>query len=839
MKYLGLSETEARERLKKFGFNELPASEHQGILQILLRVVQEPMLLLLLSCGFIYLLTGEVRDGLLLFTSAIVVVSITLYQEVRSTRALEALRNLSSPRALVVRDEKTRRIPGREVVPGDLIQISEGDRIPADAVLISSTHLSVDESLLTGESFSVTKIADESFLADATQVVSRNHRLFSGTLVVGGQGLAVVIATGLKTELGKIGRSIKAAPETATPLQNEVNRIIRAFGLLGIIFSIAIAMIYGITRGDWPKGILAGLASAMALLPEEFPVVMTVFMAMGAWRISRKNVLTRRVTAIEALGSISALCVDKTGTLTQNRMSVCEVLTPNENVELGKTKAIGPQVSELLKIAILACNENPFDPMEKAILVTTPLTSLDQKSENRRRVIQYPHSSGLMAMSCVWKIKEQAQLLVAAKGAPEAILELCHFGRKEKKEVLAQVQKFASRGLRILAVAQAEYPDNDLPEHQHEFEFRYLGLLALEDPIRPEVPAAIEECQNAGIRVIMLTGDYPETARSIAKQLRLPEDTVASGPDLSRIDDLKLQQIVRTTSVFARVTPEQKLRIVTTLKAIGERVAMTGDGVNDAPSLKWADIGVAMGGRGTDVAREAASIVLLDDNFTSMVSAIRLGRRIYDNLQKAVFFILAIHIPIAGLAMLPVLLGWPLLLLPAHIVFLELIIDPACSLVYEAEEEESDVMKRKPRNTGTPLVRLKDLLITGAQGGVILILVLAVYGLMLREQHSVVEARTTAFLALILSNLGLILVNRAHRGSILGTLKKKNFAFEGVVVGTLVLLVLILSIEPIRLLFGFGLPHYADLGVAIGVGILSLITNNGIRWFSIQSNTGK
>jgi Ca2+-transporting ATPase len=829
----GLSSSKASELLKSVGFNELPSSERKSVLGILFRVLQEPMLLLLLACGLIYVLAGELRDGILLFVSALIVVGITLYQEVKSERALDALRDLSSPRALVVRDGVTRRISGREVVPGDLVQLAEGDRIPADAILISSTHFSVDESLLTGESFSVEKTPSAEFTLELESEQSVHSRLYSGTLVVGGQGFAVVTQTGPKTELGKIGKSLETASEPLTPLQKEINQIVRVFGLLGIAFSVSIAVIYGFTRGDWPKGILAGLAAAMSLLPEEFPVVMTIFLAMGAWRIARKQVLARRVAAIEALGSISTLCVDKTGTLTQNKMAVRIVRTANSVFDLTSSQNAPQDARELLSLAALACHETPFDPMEKAIIESFR----QQERESTRNTIPvgsylrlYPLSSGLMAMSCAWQNANDSSILIASKGAPEAILSLCHASREDTKLVLAQVQELASQGLRVLAVARATHSSaSTLPENQHDFYFSFVGLLSLEDPIRQDVPAAIRECQGAGIRVLMLTGDYPGTARSIAQKLGLP-DQVTDGQELSRTDDLRLQQIVRSTSVFARVTPEQKLRIVTALKLTGERVAMTGDGVNDAPSLKWADIGVAMGGRGTDVAREASAIVLLDDSFTSMVSAIRLGRRIYDNLQKAIFFILAIHVPIAGLTILPVILKLPLILLPVHIVFLELIIDPACSLIYEAEKEEADIMIRKPRKAKARIVQPRDLLATIAQGTVILGLVLAIYTELLHYGHPVEQARAGAFLTLIFSNLSLILVNRARSTSIIDTLKSQNRAFVGVSLGTIALLSAVYCLPHLRLLFGFAPLHFPDLGIAIAAGFSTLFLTNLIRW---------
>ncbi len=827
----GLSSARVAELLKSVGYNELPSSGRKSVLGILLRVLQEPMLLLLLACGFIYVLTGEARDGTLLFASALIVIGITLYQEVKSERALDALRDLSSPRALVVRDGVSRRIPGRDVVPGDLIRISEGDRVPADAVLIASTHLSVDESLLTGESFSVEKLPSSNFSTDSTTEPLIQSRLYSGTLVVSGQGDAVVTRTGLRTEFGKIGQSLEAAPESTTPLQKEVNRIVRIFGLLGIAFSVSIAVVYGMTRGNWLQGILAGLAAAMSLLPEEFPVVMTIFLAMGAWRIARRQVLARRVAAIEMLGSVSALCVDKTGTLTQNQMTVRTVHAGDGVFDLRSSGAIPQEAGEVLDLAALASHETPFDPMEKAILHSRQSRQnpeIGSREETASRLRLYPLSSGLMAMSGAWRTS--SDILVASKGAPEAILNLCHSSREETQKVLAHVHELAAQGLRVLAVARASYPrEKPLPENQHDFHFSFVGLLTLEDPIRPDVPAAIRECRDAGIRVLMLTGDYPETARSIARSLGLP-DQVVSGRELSHMADLRLRQVVRTVSVFARVTPEQKLRIVTALKASGERVAMTGDGVNDAPSLKWADIGVAMGGRGTDVAREASDIVLLDDRFESMVAAIRLGRRIYDNLQKAILFILAIHVPIAGLTMLPVILKLPLFLLPIHIVFLELIIDPACSLIYEVEAEEPDIMTRKPRKADAPILQGRDLTSTLVQGAVILGLVLGIYMGLLHYGHPAAQARTGAFLTLILSNVSLILVNRARNKGVIDALRSRNRAFVGISVGSIVLLAAVYGLPPLRLLFGFATLHLPDLGIAIAAGLFSLVLTSGIRW---------
>ncbi|MBU6376058.1 MAG: cation-translocating P-type ATPase [Bdellovibrionales bacterium] len=826
--FQGLTEAQAAERLASFGYNDLPKSRRSRTLGVLWRVLQEPMLLLLLCCGSIYLFWGEFRDGVPLFASAILIVGITLFQEVRSERALDALRNLTSPRALVIRNGLSRRIPGREVVPGDLLQLSEGDRVPADAELISSLPIAVDESLLTGECFSVLKAGTE----DSNRV-----QLYSGTLVVSGEGVARVTKTGPHTQLGKIGSSLDLAPEFTTPLQKEIQRIVRLFGALAIFVSIGIAIAYGTARSDWSGGILAGLAAAMSLLPEEFPVVLTIFLAMGAWRIARNQVLTRRVGAIEGLGAISVLCVDKTGTITQNKMVLKKAQARASQFESDSASysSAPVEVQELFRVSALACHQIPFDPMERAIMDSAAGLLNDATT----LVKVYPLSSQIMAMSCVWKLKDDPELLIAVKGAPEAILKLCRSTPLEEQAVLAEVHRLGSQGLRVLGVCVGRSSCSaPVPDSVTQFDLRYLGLIAFEDPIRVDVPHAIQECQSAGIRVIILTGDYPETALSVARNLGLA-DRVVTGDEIIKLDDVQLRFCIQKTSVFARVTPDQKLRIVRALQSLGERVAMTGDGVNDAPSLRWADIGVSMGGRGTDVARESSSIVLLDDSFSSLVSAIRLGRRIYDNLQKAIFFIFAIHVPIAGLAILPVILKLPLILMPIHIVFLELIIDPACSLVYEAEGDEPDLMARPPRAAGARIFAERGLLITLSQGLSILLIVMSVYVVLLRFDQDGNQARAAAFLALILSNLGLILVNRSKSLNLFASIQNPNRAFIWVCCGSILLIALVLLIPNLSRLFSFSSISFSHVIIAILAAALSLfvgstlgsaIRRSGIKW---------
>ena len=508
-------------------------------------------------------------------------------------------------------------------------------------------------------------------------------------------------------------------------MQQETGRLVRALAILGMAMCSVVVVVYALTRGNdletWKKGLLAGIALAMAMLPEEFPVVLTIFLAMGAWRISQKCVLTRRIPAVESLGAATVLCVDKTGTLTQNRMSISKLVADGKVFDAADParQNLPEEFHTLLEFGILASKREAFDPMEKALaeLGMRTLGRTEHLHDNWTLVREYPLSPELLALSHVWRAPDGRELVIAAKGAPEAIGDLCHFSPPEQEKLVQQVAELAGSGLRVLGVAQGVMGEEQLPAGQHDFTFSFIGLIGLADPIRPSVPAAIEECYQAGIRVVMITGDYPATAQNIARQIGLREPgKVMTGPELDQTSESELPARIAEMNIFARVVPEQKLRIVNALKSRGEIVAMTGDGVNDAPALKAAHIGIAMGGRGTDVAREAGPLVLLDDDFASIEQAVKLGRRIYDNIKKAMAYIFAIHVPIAGLSLIPVFLGdWPLILLPVHILFLELIIDPSCTLIYEAEEAELDVMRRKPRSPKEKLFAIKSVGVSVAQ----------------------------------------------------------------------------------------------------------------------------
>jgi Ca2+-transporting ATPase len=843
----GLSGSEALARLKLEGPNELPTQEKRSLWTIAFEVAREPMFLMLVAAGALYLMMGEPGDALMLLGFVFVVMGITIIQERRTERALDALRDLSSPRALVIRDGQHCRIAGSDVVRGDWVILSEGDRIPADGLLRRGINLSVDESLLTGESVPVRKNPSPTATTSDRPGGDDLPSVFSGTLVTAGQGIAEITATGPRSELGKIGKALQLVEPERTLLQKETGRLVRNFAIVGLIACVIVIVVYSLTRGGglevWKQGLLAGIAMAMAILPEEFPVVLTVFLALGAWRISRSHVLTRRMPAIETLGAATVLCVDKTGTLTQNQMTLRQLSTAGQTLDLSSLQGPLPEdLHVLMENAILASKRDPFDPMEKALHVAGERWVKDTEHLHPQWSLsqEYPLTPELLAVSHAWSTGKDDEVVVASKGAPEAIGDLCHMSPSQLENLSREVSTLAAQGLRVLGVARGVTQANKLPALHHDLSLEFVGLLGLEDPLRPTVPQAVAECRTAGVRVVMITGDYPLTAQSIARQAGLENtQTVISGPELDKMSDDDLAKKIRDVQVFARVVPEQKLRIVTALKANKEIVAMTGDGVNDAPALKAAHIGIAMGGRGTDVARESASLVLMDDDFTSIVAAIRLGRRIFDNIKKAIAFILAVHVPIAGLSMIPVFFSdWPLLLLPVHIVFLELIIDPSCSLIFEAEEADANVMQRPPRNPEERLFSSKTIGLALLQGLSVLAVCLGVF-LSARADHSADAARALTFATLVTSFVVIILINRSWTRSAWSMMRVPNAAFRWVILGTSAFLALILATPFTQKLFHFAPLHGGDLALSLGAGVLCVLWFEVVKFFKYHRLTAK
>ncbi|SDM44924.1 cation-translocating P-type ATPase [Polaromonas sp. JS666] len=759
----GLSDEEAAARLRADGPNLLPGSERQSFWRTALGVVKEPMFLMLLAAGGGYLLLGDTAEAAFLLASVLLIVALTLFQERKTQRALQALRELSAPRALVLREGRELRIACRDVVRGDLLVLREGDRIAADADLQEGA-LEADESLLTGESVPRPKLPHPQAGRGDEPDGESGAALYAGTVVTQGRGLARVQATAGRTAMGRIGVALATTQAPASRLYRQSRRIVRGFAAAGLAVAALLVLLGWLRDGQgFVASLLPAIAFAMAVLPEEIPVVLAVFLALAAWRLSRQKILTRRVDAIEVLGAITVLAVDKTGTLTLNRMELVELAGVNTVFRAGSDAPLPQALTELAECAMLATPLKPFDPMEKAIRAFGN-TRLPQDSRARlgvEPVRQYPLTPQLLAVTHAYDCGAPGRYFLACKGAPEAVMGLCRLEAHRREAVQQQVQDMAARGLRVLGVACGDWVGAGLPAGQQQLSLRFVGLLGLADPLRPTVPQAVRDCGEAGIRVIMMTGDHPVTASAIARQAGLPNPCdVLTGADIDALDDAALRTRLRSAAICARLRPEQKLRLVRALQADGGTVGMTGDGVNDAPALKAADAGIAMGERGTDVAREAAALVLLDDSFSSIATAIRQGRHVDDNIRSAVRFIFAVHAPIVALALVPALLRWPALLLPAQIVLLELIIDPACSILFEAQPADPELMRHPPRPAADSPFALRNMRYGLLQGLGLALALLAANSLMLGQGWPAAEIRTTLFLGLVAGLFLLVLVHR-------------------------------------------------------------------------------
>lgn len=803
----GLTQAEAEARLSRDGYNELPSAKSRSPLKVIAGVLTEPMFALLMAAAAVYFMIGSAVEAALIGMFASLSVVITVVQELRSEKVLEALRDLTSPRALVLRDGEKRRIAGREIAQGDLVFLLEGDRVPADAALEPGDSLLVDESLLTGESIAVHKSSG----ADGV--------VHAGTLVVNGSGRALVTATGRRSEIGKIGQSLRMIETEQPRLQQQTRWLVKVFGSIGLVVSLSFVLLDVLLRGKWAEALLGGIALGMSMLPEEFPLVLTVFTVMGAWRISRAGVLTRKAAAIETLGSATVLCTDKTGTLTQNRMTVACLRRGNGEWHQMGEGALAGELQELLSIGAKACKHDSHDPVDMAFTGTVPparpARHYGVSPEWPVMVNCYPAPGGGFTL--------------AAKGAPEAIARLCGFDAAAIDALNRDMAGTAAKGVRLIAIASGEFKGAELPAVVSGFRLTFEGLAGLADPLRPEVPQAVAECRAAGIRVIMMTGDYPATAAAIASAAGIGRGDVLTGSEVAALSDDALKARLRHVDVFARIKPDQKLRIVELLKASGEVVAMTGDGVNDAPSLKVAHIGIAMGGRGTDVAREAASIVLLNDDFASLVKTVRLGRRVYDNLRKAIVYIIAVHIPIAGLTLMPFVFGLPLIMTPLLIALIEMVIDPACSLVLEAEPEERDVMNRPPHDPKANIVTPALIAWGVLQGVLALVVVAGVMFTAAKLNLPETEIRSLSFVLLLTCNVALILANRSFSPSILAAFRSRNPALAFGAVTVTAIFSMLLLWPPAARLFGFGPIHGHDFAICLVGGVLLLAGLEGCK----------
>jgi Ca2+-transporting ATPase len=799
----GLDEQRVAELQALEGKNEIPGSKSKSIYKLFWDLLKDPTVFILIACGFIYFFLGDPMEALMLLTFLLIIVSITLIQENKAERALEALKSLSSPRVMVLREGKKRRVPGAEVVRGDVIFISEGDKVPADSKIYQSSYLASDESLLTGESAPVAK--------------ENNSTIYAGSTIVSGQGIAIVESIGHQTQLGQIGLSLSHQADNFSTLEKETQYLIKKITFFAISICLFVIIFYALKKQDWVGASLLGLTLAMAILPNELPAVMSIFFALGARKMAEKKVLTRKLSAIENLGGVTVLAVDKTGTLTMNQMQIQQISTTKASINLEIVlNDLPEEFHEVLEYGILASRKDPFDPMELAFLEAGSKYLKDTEHLHHEWELskEYPLTRELLSLSHAWKSSKEGEYTVGAKGAPEAIIDLCHLDEISAREVHIKAQEMAKNGLRVIGVAKAINAVEPLPGHQHDFNFSYLGLIGIADPVRPEVPEAILSCQKAGIRLVMITGDHPVTASSIAYKIGMKDPhLVVTGQELNQLSESDFELKIQDTNIFSRVSPLQKLQIVKAFKKMGHVVAMTGDGVNDAPALKNADIGIGMGARGTDVARESASIVLLNDDFNSIIEAIKMGRRVFTNLTRAIKYLCAVHIPIAGISIFPVIFDLPLILLPAHVALLHLLIEPASTIAFEREPAAEGIMGLKPRDPRTSLFTRALWIEVIIQGLGVLIVLSTILIFSLKYGYTTMQVRALVFTALLFSNLSLLNQDK-------GILKSRMTLFISLI--PLCILGMALYWEPVQILFKFESLKLWEVILASVLGYLSV-----------------
>ncbi len=825
----GLSTAQAGRRQQQYGKNELTPQRKESFFIKVLHILCEPMFLLLILAAVIYFILGEPKDGAIMLIFVVGIISIDVIQEWKTDKTLNALRDLSAPHVTVIRDGAEQKIASADLVPGDIMLICEGVKIPADGAVVFCADLCVDESSLTGEAEGVWKISSQN--AEPSNDYWRRDYCYAGTLVTQGTAAVEVEKIGAKTEYGKIGLGVASAPQEDTPLQKQTAGLVRTCAVIaGVLF----LLVAGFTWLNLPdhsfkarlvESILSGITLAMAMIPEEFPVILTVFLSMGAWRLAKKNSLVRKLPSVETLGAVSVLCVDKTGTITMNRMTV------------QKTWVAAGDEQTLLTTMGLGCETDVYDPMEKAMLSFCEQHGITKESLFEGELVaEYAFTNALKMMGHVWR--RDGELIIAAKGSPERILTICDLSDEQRSAAKAQIDALASEGLRVIAVASANPQDvASIPASITDCRLNLLGLVALADPPRESVKNDIAVCNRAGIRVVMITGDSGATAAAIAKKVGMPNgDHIITGDMLEAMGDEELREAVKNVSIFSRVIPEHKMRIVKAFKENGEIVAMTGDGVNDAPALKYADIGIAMGKRGSEVSREAADLILMDDNFTTIVETVKDGRRIYDNIRKAVGYVFAIHIPIAMASLLAPLMGIApsaLLLLPLHVVLLEVLIDPTCSIVLERQPAESDIMERRPRNpnekllTGALLSKsvLQGLFVFAASFG-------AYFYTLAGSPANAPVARAMGLSIIMLANLFLVQVNSSDRDSALRSAKRlaKDWVMWAVNVGTLTLIGVILY-SPLSAHLKLAPLSMAQLFAALGLAAASVLWYDLVKLF--------
>ena len=825
-KMVGLTSGEAKLLQERYGKNNIVPEKKESFIRKVLEVIKEPMFLLLLVAAMIYFILGEPRDGIIMLIFVVAVISIDVVQEWKTDKTLKALRKLSAPHITVIRDGIEMMINSEDLVPGDLMIISEGVKVPADGFVIKANDLCIDESSLTGEPVCVWKSVNNS-----DNGYWKQNYCYAGTLVTQGIGVIKVDKIGVGTEYGKIGKKVSETKEEATPLQKQTSTLVKVCAYIAAILFFLVAVITYMNLIDYSfkariiESILSAITLAMAMIPEEFPVILTVVLSMGAWRLAKKNSLVRKLPSVETLGAVSVLCVDKTGTITINKMTVKDIWSVNDDIK-GFSKIMG-----------MACETEAYDPMEQAMIEYCEKNNITKDMLFGGTLVkEYSFTNERKMMGHVWKNDDG--ITVAAKGSPEKIIKLCDLDEELKKDINNKMKEFSLKGLRVIAVGKMIIEkEDDIPRSLEQCRLEFLGLVALQDPPRETVKNDIAICSKAGIRVVMITGDNGITASAIAKDVGIVgNDNIITGDIIDRLSDEELREKVKNINIFSRVVPEHKMRIVKAFKENGEIVAMTGDGVNDAPALKKADIGIAMGKRGSEVAREAADLVLLDDNFSTIVYTVKDGRRIYDNIKKAIGYVFTIHIPIALSSLLAPLLGIgskELMLLPIHVVLLELIIDPTCSIVLERQPAEDTIMERKPRDPNEKILTVNLLVKSIIQGFVLFIASFGVYYIyLIKNQASVEVARSMAISIIMISNLLLVQVNNSNKEYAYKSFIKlrKDKVMWSTIVATIVLIVVILY-TPISSILKLAPLTIVDMLLVLLISVCSIMWYEIVKFF--------
>jgi len=788
--------------------------DKSNFLVSLIDMIKEPMFLLLILATSIYFITGDYGDGIFMAAAIVLVSTISLYQESRSRNAIELLKKLSQPKSKVIRNGEIMEIPNKEIVLEDLIQIEEGFFVPADGKIIQANDFSVNESILTGESLSVFK-----------KEQSENNQVFLGTIVTSGLAICEVTAIGNQTQLGRIGKSLESISEEKTPLQVQIRDFVKKMSIIGLVIFFIVWAINFYNSREFLDSLLKALTLAMSIIPEEIPVAFTTFMALGAWRLMKMGIIVKQTKTVETLGSATVICTDKTGTITENRMSLAQFYLLASNKMVNPEELFNDDEKELLTISMWASEPTPFDGMEIALHETYSKLEINDERPNFKLVHEYPLGGNPPMMTHVFE-NQKGNRIIAAKGAPEALIACSNLSTAEIQQINKAIEEMSKEGFRVLGVGVSEFKGNDYPKNQQEFTFKFKGLLAFYDPPKENIELVFDAFYKAGIQVKIVTGDNTTTTSTIAKQIgfRNPENTL-NGDELIKMDEGELKEKAMETTIFTRMFPEAKLKIISALKANNQIVVMTGDGVNDGPALKSAHIGIAMGKKGTEIAKQAANLILVEDDLAKMIDAIAMGRKIYANLKKAIQYIISIHIPIIMIVFIPLVLGWiyPNIFSPVHIIFLEIIMGPTCSIIYENEPIEPNLMSQKPRTFTTTFFNLKEITISIIQGLVITLGLLFVYQYCVGENCSESVTRTTVFLTLIASNVFLTLANRSFHYSIFTTLGYKNNLVLIIIGITVVITSLLLLVPRFSRFFMFDTVSTSHIGISVLVGFISVM----------------